>query len=82
MPITKKRPHIIELLNIAVDQRRKLLDTKIEILERPASIWYQNYGNKQENENSIFRPGTKLHLYSNYQYIKDVGLDILYNPLF
>lgn len=69
MPITKKRPHIIELLNIAVDQRRKLLDTKIEILERPASIWYQNYGNKQENENSIFRPGTKLHLYSNYFWI-------------
>ena len=71
MPVTKKRPHIIELLDIAVDQRRKLHDTKVEILERPASIWYQNYGNnKQDKEKSIFKPGSKLYVYSNYFWIK------------
>ena len=41
MPIVKRRPHIIELLQIAVDQRRILNGTRLEILERPASIWLQ-----------------------------------------
>ena len=40
MPITKERPHIIDLLNIAVAEQRKLQDTKSEILLRPASIWW------------------------------------------
>lgn len=33
MPITKRRPGIMELLNTAVDQRKKLHETKIEIRE-------------------------------------------------
>jgi hypothetical protein len=69
MPITKKRPHIIELLDIAVEQRRKLQETKNEILERPAVIWYQNYGN-DDSVKSVFREGTLLHKYSNYFWIK------------
>ena len=69
MPITKKRPHIIELLDIAVEQRRKLHETKVEILERPAIIWYQTYGNEDEVK-SIFKPGTKMYSYTNYMWIK------------
>lgn len=43
MPITKKRPHVAELLNIAVEQRRKLRETREEMLHRPASIWIPRY---------------------------------------
>lgn len=69
MPIIKKRPHIIELLDIAVDQRRKLHDTKVEILQRPALIWYQNYGN-DDSTKTIFKQGTLLYSYTNYLWIK------------
>jgi len=69
MPITKKRPHIIELLDIAVEQRRKLQDTKIEILERPALIWYQSYGN-EDSVKTIFKQGSLFYKYSNYLWIK------------
>ena len=39
MPITKPRPNISELLDVAVKRRKALLDTTTEILERPSSIW-------------------------------------------
>jgi len=38
--VTKERPHIIDLLTLAAEQRRKLEETKIEILARPLSIWF------------------------------------------
>ena len=40
MPVTKERPHIIDLLTAAANQRRALEVSKNEMLARPLSIWF------------------------------------------
>ena len=40
MPVTKERPHIIDLLNLAAGQQRKRDESKIDILSRPLYIWF------------------------------------------
>jgi hypothetical protein len=42
MPIIKKRPHVSELLSIAVEQNHKKLQATEEILQRPAKIWLRD----------------------------------------
>jgi len=44
MPVVKRKPHVEELLNIAVKQRKDLDETKAEILSRPVSIWISSLG--------------------------------------
>lgn len=53
MPVTKERPHIIDLLNLAAEQRRKLDESKSEVLARPVSIWYSD--NEAWERNPLFR---------------------------
>lgn len=43
---SKRRPHITELLNIAVDQTNQIVEAKSEILNRPASIWLHAGGDE------------------------------------
>ena len=47
MPVSIKRPPVNELLNNAVAQQEKLLETKVEILSRPANIWSKDYKSKR-----------------------------------
>ena len=40
MPICKRRPHILELINIGVDQRKKIMETRKDLILRQPSMWY------------------------------------------
>lgn len=72
MPVTKRKLFISELLDIAVERRRKIRDSSTEILKRSISTWIQSC-NDQENCNEyMFFRTIKFLIYMIAQLLSNI----------